>query len=225
MVISHLILSHLLADYILQTNWLAARKGQFSARRIQSWDGLLLHGIIVWMVSMAALPRYLDVLWPYITALAIVHILQDATKVWTGPRIELQSIIPYSLDQGLHFLAIFAFQGLVAPLIQPAPSALELRLVMLAASLIALTRMYEVSWWANWLDMIPYMNRWRLWGYLERSAMFLLSAADLWWLAPLGVLPRLYAAWRRGQPIWHQKHGMAELLLGMVFSVILGFAI
>lgn len=225
MVISHLILSHLLADYILQTNWLAARKGQFSIQRIQSWDGLLLHGIIVWMVSMAALPRYLDVLWPYITVLAIVHILQDATKVWTGPRVEIQSIIPYSLDQGMHFLAIFAFQGLAAPLIRPAPSALELRLVMLAASLIAITRMYEVSWWANWLDMIPYMNRWRLWGYLERSAMFLLSAVGLWWLAPLGVLPRLYAAWRRDQPIWRQKRGMAELLLGMAFSVILGFAI
>lgn len=225
MLAPHLIFSHMLADYVLQTDWLAARKGQFFPREVASWDGLLLHGLVVWLMSLAVLPGYLGTLWPYVTVIALVHTFQDGVKAWATPRLQVHSFIPYALDQMLHLSLILVFQGVWAGRVNPPPPTAETDLMILGASLVAVTRLYEVSWWANWLDMIPYMNRWRLWGYTERIAMFVLSVVDLWWLAPLAVLPRLYAARRQGQPIWNQKRGMAELLLGIAFSVILGSAL
>jgi hypothetical protein len=221
----HLIFAHLLADYILQTNWLAERKGQFVVREIHSWDGLLLHGFMVWLVALAVLPAYINDLWPYLTLLAIVHTIQDGAKVIISNRFNIHPFYPYVLDQIGHLITIFIFQALVADLLVPAPSMTEISLMILGSSLVAVTRFYEVTWWANWMDMFSYFRQWWLWSYAERIVMFLLSAANLWLLAPLAVLPRIFAAQRRGEPIWQQKRGMLELLLGIAFSVILGFAL
>lgn len=222
MILPHLIFAHLLADYVLQTDWLANRKGQFIVREIHSWDGLLLHGLLLGLVTQAVLLRYIGALWPSVVLLALFHTLQDGLKVWLGPRVSLQPPVLYFLDQGLHLLILVIFQDLVANLVTPPPSSTEISLLALLASLVAVTRFYEVSWWANWRDMIAYMKRWQLWGYLERSTMFLLSAVNLWWLAPLAVIPRLYVSRHNGAPIWEQKRGLLELLLGIAFSVILG---
>jgi hypothetical protein len=51
-----------------------------------------------------------------------------------------------------------------------------------------------------------------------------LASAGLWWLAPFAVIPRVVAMRRQGQPIEQHKNGLAELLLGILFSVILGLA-
>jgi len=224
-IIPHLIFSHLLADYILQTNWLAARKGQFIAREIHSWDGLALHGLMVWLMSLAVLPRQIAALWPYITILALIHTFQDGLKVWISSRLHIHPFIPYLVDQLLHLITILIFQAAVVNYIIPRPGPDESWVMALGASLIAITRFYEVSWWANWPDMISYMNHWRWWGYTERITMLLLSMFNLWILAPLAVVPRLYAAWREGHAVWEQKRGATELLLGIAFSVILGLAL
>jgi hypothetical protein len=93
------------------------------------------------------------------------------------------------------------------------------------AAVIAVTRFYEVTWWANWLDMIPYMNRWRLMGYLERLCMLALAASGLWMIAPLCVLPRLALSAYSNRPIWRQRRGTLELVLGVALSVTLGIAL
>jgi hypothetical protein len=223
-VIPQLIFAHLLADYVLQTNWLATRKEEFILQKIYSWDGLLLHGAMVWLMSLAVLPRFIGELWPYVTVLTLLHIVQDAAKVWIKTHRDIDTLYPYLVDQALHLLAILAFQHVVASRFTLTTDPTEITLAMLGASLVAVTRFYEVSWWANWSDIYPYMDRWRYWGYAERVAMLLLSAIKLWWLAPLAVIPRLYSAQRRDEPIGQQRGGLAELLLGIAFSVILGFA-
>lgn len=223
-IIPHLICAHLLADYILQTGWLAERKGQFTAREMHSWDGLLLHGVMVWLVTLAVLPSYLEDLWPYITALAVIHTLQDGIKIWFSSRLRIHAIIPYAIDQLLHAAVIMAFYLVTRGFISPEPAAAETTFMLFGASLVAVTRFYEVTWWSNWFDMFAYLKRWRFWGYLERITMLLLSIFNLWFIAPLVVLPRVYTAYRRGDAVWNQKRGVLELLLGIIFSVILGFA-
>lgn len=224
MVVPHLIFAHLLADYVLQTNWLATRKEAFKAGDIHTWNGLLLHGAVVWIMSMAVLIQNLGQLWPYIAVLAVAHTFQDALKVWFNSKQKGSPLLPYLLDQALHLAAIFLLQQIVVAHLDIVTNSAATTLIMFGASVVAVTRFWEVSWWANWPAIYEYMDRWRVWGYVERVVILIMSTLGLWWLTPAAVLPRLIAASRRGQPIWQQPGGLAELLLGAAFSVILGLA-
>jgi hypothetical protein len=224
-IIPHLVFSHLVADYLLQTNWLAERKAGFVFRDPRTWDGMLLHISMVWLVSLAVLPEYIGVIWPQITILALVHMSQDMIKAWTTEKLPIPTALGYFVDQALHLLAIVIFQVLVGQYLTPPPDALQIRLLVGGIVLIVLTRFYEVSWWANWPAMYSYMSRWRLWSYTERCTILVLSLIGVWWLAPLAVLPRVYIMRRQGEPIEQQPNGLLELLLGMALSVILGLAL
>ena len=205
----------MLADYALQTNWVVARKNQ-------SINGLLLHGFIVFLMSLLVLPRYLSVLFIPLLIMGGIHTCQDWVKVYSGPRLKIHPFYPYMADQLLHYLAIFVFQLVVGSWLDPAPARLEYTLMAVGTVAIAVTRFYDVTWWANWLDMIPYMNRWQLWGYAERLAMVALSTVGLFFVAPLCALPRLLYARQIGRPISRQKHGSLEMGIGIVFSIALG---
>ncbi len=205
----------MLADYILQTNWLVARKGQ-------AWDGLALHGLMVFVMSMLVLAPYAGVVLLPIALMSLLHTAQDWLKIYTGTRIKIHPIYSYLLDQVGHYVTIGVMQILIGHLLQPPPSQAEVALMSIGAAVISLTRFYDVTWWANWLDMIPYMGHWRNVGYAERLAMFTLSLAGLFYLAPLCVLPRLIASWLTHRPIWKQRRGLAEMGIGIILAVILG---
>jgi hypothetical protein len=128
-------------------------------------------------------------------------------------------------DQCLHYLTILGIQAWAGGRLSPPPDATEIALMWTGAALVAVTRAYDVTWWANWLDMIPYMNRWRAIGYLERIAMLAVAAVGLWFAAPLCIVPRLIIAQRRGHPIWRQRRGQLEIGLGAVFSIALGIGL
>jgi hypothetical protein len=218
LLIPHLLFAHMLADYTLQTNWLIVRKGQ-------SWDGLALHGLMVFVTSVLVLYRYLDILLIPLIILSLIHTFQDWVKIYTGPRIKIHPFIPYMIDQLCHYIAIIIMQSLFGSQLQPPPTHAEQLFMASGAVAIAVTRFYDVTWWANWLDMIAFMNRWQVWGYIERLAMAALSAAGLFFVAPLCVVPRMLYAWRYDTPLWNQPRGKIELPLGVIFSIALGLVI
>jgi len=218
LLIPHLIFAHLLADYVLQTNWLVARKSQ-------SWDGLALHGLMVFVMSLMVLSRYASVLLIPLLIMSVLHTIQDWGKVYSGPRIKIAPFYPYILDQVLHYTTILILQLLIGPQLQPPPSNAEIIVMSIGAVSIAVTRFYDVTWWANWLDMIPYMNRWRNWGYLERLGMVVLTAGGLFFLAPLCPLPRLIYGWQHHHPVWKQRRGSLEVITGIILSITLGLAV
>jgi hypothetical protein len=205
----------MLADYTLQTNWLIVRKGQ-------SWDGLALHALMVFLMSVLVLPAYFSVVVIPLALMSVVHGFQDWVKIYTGSRLRIHPFIPYMLDQFLHYGTILIMQALIGKYLIPAPSHAEQVVMLTGAIVIAVTRFYDVTWWANWLDMIPYMNRWQLWGYGERLAMVALAAGGLFFLAPLCGFPRFLYAKHIGSPIWEQPRGMLEFVIGIIFSVALG---
>jgi hypothetical protein len=210
--------AHMLADYVLQTNWLVVRKSQ-------GWDGLALHGFMVLLMSWLVVPGYLDVLFVPILVYSLIHTVQDWVKVSTGPWVnehKIPAAYPYMLDQVLHYIAIVGLQVLYAAKLQSPPSSMEVLVMAVGAVAISVTRFYDVTWWANWLDMIPYMNRWRTWGYAERLAMVALAGVGLFFLAPLCAIPRLWYAWHCGYPIWKAPRGALEVGIGILFSIILG---
>lgn len=214
-LIPQLLLAHMLADYLLQTNWLISRKGK-------RWDGLALHGAVVFSMSMLTLAPYARVVLLPIALLSLVHTAQDWLKIYSGPRLKIHPFIPYAADQISHYTQIVIVQLAVGALLIPAPSHSDVLAATVAASVVTLTRFYDISWWSNWLDMIPYMTRWRWLGYAERLSIFALSAVGLFFVAPLCVLPRLLVAWQVGQPIWGQRRGLWEMGIGVVLSVALG---
>ncbi len=218
MLVPHLLFAHLLADYTLQTNWLIVRKGQ-------SWDGLALHALMVFFMSVLVLAPYITVMFVPLLIMSILHGIQDWGKIYSGPRIKVHPFIPYMLDQFFHYGTILIIQALFGAMLQPAPSQAEIFVMSCGAVTIAATRFYDVTWWANWLDMIPYMNRWQVWGYAERLAMVALSAIGLWFVAPLCVLLRVGYAARIGAPVWKQRRGVLEVIIGILFSVALGLVL
>src|SRR5438105_4394730 len=129
--------AHMLADYALQTNWLVARKGQ-------SWDGLALHGLMVFVMTILVLAPYIAVMLIPLTIMALIHTAQDWVKVYSGPRLKIHPFGPYMIDQFLHYIAIFILQGLLGAMLIPAPSGLELTIMTMGAVGITVTRYYDV---------------------------------------------------------------------------------
>jgi hypothetical protein len=218
LLIPHLMFAHMLADYVLQSNWLVARKSE-------SWTGLAMHGGIVGFMSMIAVAPYLDMVWPPLLALMVLHTLQDQGKVKLGPRLHTHPFIPYMADQLLHYAQIGLFQLWVGSRLDPAPPTAEIAFMWTGAAVIVVTRFYDITWWANWLDMIPYLNRWRCFAYAERLSMLALSAAGLWMVAPLCLLPRLAFSSYSGAPIWHQQRSVIEMAIGAALSIVLGIGL
>ncbi|MBI5958050.1 MAG: DUF3307 domain-containing protein, partial [Chloroflexi bacterium] len=204
--------------YVLQSNWLVSRKGK-------AWTALALHGTIVGFVALAALAPYLEQVWFVLIVLVAVHSLQDALKVRYGPHLRIHSIIPYMSDQFAHYALIVALDQWAGGRMSPPPGDLEIAFMWTGAAVLAVTRFYDVTLWANWLDMIPYMNRWRLIGYTERIAMMALATAGLWFIAPLCAIPRLAISYRRQRPIWKQRRGVLEMTAGALLSIILGIGL
>jgi len=94
------VLSHLIADYPLQSDWLVSVK--------RTWWGLLLHvSVHLAMLVILAGPA-LSALWFYLVGLAAIHYLIDSFKNWLS-RVRPQWINgAYIFDQFLHLLSLIA---------------------------------------------------------------------------------------------------------------------
>jgi hypothetical protein len=207
----------MLADYVLQTNWLVGRKVKP--------DGLLLHGLMVLLMSVFVLPAYLNVVLVPILIMTVLHTAQDWVKITTAPRLKnVHGFYTYMADQVAHYITIFILNALVIGSLANPPNELEIFVMSVGACVVAITRFYEVTWWANFLqmEMLGYFNRWRIFEYAEHLAMFALSVAGLFYLAPLCVLPRLFYSRRTSHSVFRQKYGLLEMGIGIVFSIVLG---
>jgi hypothetical protein len=218
LLIPHLMFAHMLADYVLQSNWLVARKSE-------SWAGLIIHGGIVGFVSLMAISPYLSAVWFPLLMLMILHTFQDYLKVYFSPRLNIHPFGPYMADQFIHYAVIGGFQLWIGERVVPKPPPTEIAFMWVGAAVIAVTRFYDITWWANWLDMIPYLNRWRQFAYAERLSMLALSAAGLWYIAPLCLVPRLAYAKYTARPIWRQRRSALEMGMGAALSITLGIGL
>lgn len=90
-----LLLAHMFADFVFQTNWMVAQK-----RRPQV---LLLHAGIVFILSTLALGG----IWQVALPVAIAHLTIDAIKTWGLPNDVRSSLTAFLTDQGAHLMTLF----------------------------------------------------------------------------------------------------------------------
>ncbi len=105
-----LLLSHFLADYPLQTNWMVKNK--------KHWWALTLHVVVhfLTMVSMILIThtdQFLFVL-PYLLLLTVIHFVIDTIKNLESKYIPQWVIIPHLLDQLYHILSILLIANWIA---------------------------------------------------------------------------------------------------------------
>jgi len=93
-----LILAHLIGDFVLQNRWLVKRK--------HTPLGLAIH---VGLVGLAMLPvtwGQLDRWWPWLCVILLVHALTDWGKIQLAPRLGWPPILPFLIDQLVHFTTL-----------------------------------------------------------------------------------------------------------------------
>ncbi|MFN3208883.1 MAG: DUF3307 domain-containing protein [Roseovarius sp.] len=88
-----LILAHVLADFVLQTDWLHRNKRNFGV--------MLLHGAVVLVTAQAALGQ---VAAPELVALALAHLAIDCLKTYTRST----GLPAFLVDQAAHIVTLAA---------------------------------------------------------------------------------------------------------------------
>lgn len=102
----YLLFAHFVADYPLQTNWIARNKGRIGV--------LALHAAIHLVSMLVLLAESALQLWPYLLALTAVHFCIDYGKNLLRKARPQWVIGPYLFDQVLHYLAIGAITAWIA---------------------------------------------------------------------------------------------------------------
>lgn len=167
-----LLLAHVVADFLLQTNAMVANKRHPGV--------LLLHGAIVLVTAQLALGR-VDAWEPL--ALAAAHVAIDTLKVYALP----DRLASYLADQAAHAATILAVAFYAPDLVNEGLWAGHIWLpaaMILAAGFITTTIAgghavaYLVRQWSETMDTadsLPNAGRWI--GLLERGIIFLLILA------------------------------------------------
>jgi hypothetical protein len=99
-MLSMMLISHLLSDYLFQFNCIA----RWKARSL--W-GVVAHGGIVTLTTLGCAWLVDPTWWPYALAVGVIHTIIDVIKIrYIHPRDSQEALIYYLLDQALHILVI-----------------------------------------------------------------------------------------------------------------------
>ncbi|MFX0540262.1 DUF3307 domain-containing protein [Roseovarius sp. S4756] len=172
-----LLFAHVVADFVLQTAWINARKHRPSV--------MMLHGALVLLCAQVALGQWTS---PWLLALAAAHIVIDAVKIRGG----FHHLRGFLTDQAAHIATLALLAAFVPELWatgawQALPALLPLMALLTGLIVTLITGQYAVA-----LLMRPHGNRirnnglkdgGRQIGLLERGLIFALILMS----QPLGV--------------------------------------
>jgi hypothetical protein len=227
-------LAHLVGDYILQWDSLARWKSR-------ALSGVLAHGLIVTLVTIAfALPFDAN-WWPWVLAIGVTHTAVDIGTLWVGKRVPLQGKGPYALarfliDQLVHFSVItgvLVWSGYLA-----APIPAELITAVRGHRSLALLLGYVLITMPGWImiEFIVYglvngsapdfghaTNKYV--GILERGLITTCVMTGQFLLVPLVTLPRLMLEMPQVRSSNRSTFYVAELLASVGLAVAVGWAL
>lgn len=222
-----MILAHLVGDYILQWNTLAAWK----AREMK---GVLVHCLLVTAVTVLFAALVDITFLPWALFISLIHFFIDAFGL--RYKLPITPLGRFVVDQIMHMVVIFLALvaggyldagiltvGLVAGL-----QSDQLMLYLLGYTFVTMPAWVVVKFAAYGLvkgappefsgqDKYPAM--------LERLLIVTFVALGQFYLAPLVILPRLMMEWPRWMETEQTAVYLAELLTSVTLAVMVGVAI
>ncbi|GJM42225.1 MAG: hypothetical protein DHS20C20_25070 [Ardenticatenaceae bacterium] len=219
-----MLLAHLVGDYILQWNSLAAWKSR-------ELKGVLAHCLVVFVITWLFILPFNAAWWPWVIFIGVAHFLIDAVQL----RVELPipELARFALDQVAHFVIItvaLAGGGYLdlAALLQNSQAVLQSDLLLtylLGYAFITMPAWVVVKFTAYGLvqgsapqfgDSSKYL------GIMERILMTTFVAIGQYLLVPLVILPRLLMEWPQVANDNRASVYLAELLASVTLAVIVG---
>jgi len=231
-----MLLAHLVGDYVLQWDKLAAWK-------VREVRGAVFHGIIVLIVTwLFSLPFDLS-FWPYALLIGLVHTAVDGLQPWLGRRVPLNGPGLFGLgrliiDQAIHLtviLLVLVWSGYVS---LPSLSA-DLLTALLAHRTLTLVMGYVFLAMPAWIlvefTVYGLINgsapdfalaaQYKYVGTLERWLIITCVVLGQFGLVPLVTLPRLVF---EGQQVINSRRTIlyvAELLASVGVAIATGLAL
>lgn len=97
----NLLLAHFTGDFLLQTDWMVRNRDKF-------WV-LSLHASIHLGMMLLLVGESRSEYWLFITLLALIHMGQDALKIYLVRKQPGWSVAAFVLDQIIHYVIIWTF--------------------------------------------------------------------------------------------------------------------
>jgi hypothetical protein len=132
-----LIFAHFLADYPLQSNWIAANKHKFPV--------LALHAGTHLATMLAVSGSAWREIWPFLLTLTAVHMSIDALKIRFTKRRPEWVTLPYLADQGLHYLTIAGIAWWMQQSHGALSALIDARLAIIGTGLLLTTHVSFIS--------------------------------------------------------------------------------
>ena len=217
-------LAHLVGDYILQWNSLAAWKSR-------ELKGVIAHCLVVFAVTWLFILPFDPSWWPWVIFIGVAHFLIDAIQLRFKPPIS--ALARFSLDQVAHFIVItVALAGGsyldLAALWQNGLTLLQSDLLLIyffGYAFVTMPAWVLVKFTAYGLvqgsapqfgDSSKYL------GIMERLLMTTFVAVGQYFLVPVVILPRLLMEWPQVANDERAPVYLAELLTSVILAVIVG---
>lgn len=217
-------LAHLVGDYILQWNSLAAWKSRAMA-------GVAAHCLVVFFVTWLFILPFNPSWWPWVIFIGLAHFIIDATQLRIKPPIP--ELTRFSLDQLAHFIVIIV--ALAGGGYLDVSTILHNGLVLLQSDLLLIYLLgYAFITMPAWVlvkftayglvqgtapqfgDSSKYL------GIMERLLMTTFVALGQYLLVPMVILPRLAMEWPQIANNERAPVYLAELLASVVLAVSVG---
>ena len=217
-------LAHLVGDYILQWNSLAAWKSR-------ELKGVAVHCSVVFAVTWLFILPFDASWWPWVIFIGVAHFLIDAVQLRV--KLPIPELARFSLDQVAHFTVITVALSAggylnVGSLWQNSQALLQsdlLLVYLLGYAFVTMPAWVLVKFTAYGLvqgsapqfgDSSKYL------GIMERLLMTTFVAIGQYLLVPLVILPRLLMEWPQVANDERAPVYLAEMLASVILAVIVG---
>lgn len=217
-------LAHLVGDYILQWNSLAAWKSR-------SMKGVIVHCLVVFAVTWLFILPFNANWWPWVIFIGVAHFMIDAVQLRV--KLPIPELARFSLDQLAHFLVItialagggYLDLGIILQNSQTVLQSDLLLIYLLGYAFVTMPAWVLVKFTAYGLvqgsapqfdDSSKYL------GIMERLLMTTFVALGQYLLVPIVILPRLLMEWPQVANDERSPVYLAELLISVILAVVVG---
>ncbi len=130
-------LAHWLADFPLQSDWIAQHKANGRV--------LLLHALIHFVVSLVVLFPAIGITWPFVLALASTHFVIDALKNWLNLHRPAWGAWSYLVDQVLHMVSLALVAFWMGASVGKVTAAIPVWAAIVASGLVWITSVWGIT--------------------------------------------------------------------------------